>query len=62
MRSGVAGDMSVDSRQISVRRGYTPLEGVTAGTHSATYFWSPVGYHNYTLLLFILVDLLRHER
>ena len=42
MRSGVTGNTTVNSLQISVRRGYSHQDGVTADTHSATYFWSPV--------------------
>ena len=34
--------MSIDTLQTSVRRGYSPLEGVTSEPHSVTYFWSPV--------------------
>jgi len=43
--SGSSGSM-VASLKISLRRGNSPLEGVTAESRTAKYYWSPVSQLN----------------
>jgi len=43
--SDSSGNMSTSDLKISLRRGDSSLEGVTAAIRSATYFWSPVSHN-----------------
>jgi len=48
--SGSSGCMSTSDLKISIRRGNSPLEGVSAELRSATYFWSPVSQLNSNII------------
>jgi len=43
--SGFSGSMNTSDLKISLRRGDSSLEGVSAELRSATYFWSPVSHN-----------------
>jgi len=48
LHSGMAGSESIADLRISIRRGFSQLEGVTSELRSVKYFWSPVSQHRHT--------------
>jgi len=47
--SGSSGKMATSDLKMSLRRGDSPLEGVSAELLSAVYYWSPVSQMYFTV-------------